>query len=186
MRHISSGTVALWILLVLGLVLGACAGENMPSRLQEQAKMVEQRPAGPLPAREAPDLRADRSRVSDVEERKKEELTECFVEINTFVRDETGHDCDTYKAEIAGGSVRCVTRCDSGARLAEAIASAQTTCANFCRQKNCPGPRYSPPDACAARDCYAGDDRCNRDWPLFDYCYLLNVNRVWNCICLEV
>ncbi len=175
-----------FVVLVCSLISCTTAAVR-DQRKDYQALLTERNPQRPPPTQEAPELHADSSKVPPIVGREeKEEPLACYADIHTFVRKEAGTDCKTYKAEIAGWARKCVKDCDNAARLAEAVASAQATCAAFCRQKNCPGPRYSPPKECESAACYAGNAACTKDWPLMNYCYLLGATRVWNCVCIEM
>ena len=109
----------------------------------------------------------------------------CPSDVNTFVRKERGTDCDTYQAEIAGWADKCVVECDNAARLAEAVADAQLTCAAWCQTKKCPGPKYAAPRVCAAASCYQSKE-CPAACPLINSCFLLQAGGVWNCQCVEI
>lgn len=148
-------------------------------------------PRGPGPAEEAGGLRDEANRVDESEVRTPQAEGEpephpCWGNVLTLVRAEQGTSCETYAAEIGGWSEHCVDECDDAARLAEAVADARATCAAFCRSKGCPGPRYAPPDTCAAAECLAGLPDCQAEWPLLNTCFLLQEKRVWNCVCVEI
>lgn len=105
----------------------------------------------------------------------------------TSVRAQTGSNCDTYKAEIAGWANQCVTNanCDSATRLAEAVLSARYECKAFCDAKNCKGPTFQAPGQCATKSCN-GSKSCPAACPQIDACFLLQQTRVWNCVCIEL
>ncbi len=109
----------------------------------------------------------------------------CPADVNTFVRNERGKDCDTYQAEIAGWADKCVGACDDASRLAEAVADAQLTCAAWCQTKKCPGPQFAAPQVCATSSCNNSKD-CAAACPLKNSCFLLQANGVWNCQCVEI
>ncbi|MGZ5445153.1 MAG: hypothetical protein ACXW5U_28655 [Thermoanaerobaculia bacterium] len=171
---------------LLLLILAACTtGSSRDEAIHAQALLAETTPMTPPPVSEAPGLRDPANRVADVA-RPAPGAANCPAQIFTFVRAETGTDCETYKAEIAGWADRCVGECDDAARLAEAIASARATCADFCRRKNCRGPVYSPPAQCATSRCFKGSACDPRECPFRNYCMLQQGGRVWNCVCVEI
>jgi hypothetical protein len=115
-----------------------------------------------------------------------QQLPRCWSRVQTFIRREMGTDCNSYAAEISGYAQKCVEQCDPVARYREAVAAAEQRCAEFCRAKNCPGPRYQPPANCEATDCFTGAPECTlNECPLFDACYLMQSEHAWNCICVE-
>jgi len=174
--------------LLLLLIAAACttgSARNDDAR-HVQALLMETSPASPPPEVEAAGLRTPANRVEIAKRVPGDTKPACPGQVFTFVRTEAGTDCDTYKAEIAGWSDKCVGKCDDAARLAEAIASARGTCADFCRNKRCPGPMYAPPAACARSACYKSRDCDPEECPFKNYCMLLQGARVWNCVCVEL
>jgi len=118
----------------------------------------------------------------------KRQQPNCYASVDTFVRGQKGNNCiigdpNQAMAEIAGFSARCVDNCDTPARLREVNAAAAGTCNGFCAQFKC-AAQYAPRAQCGASACYAGDPNCNAEWPLMDYCMLLQAAQVWNCQCV--
>lgn len=169
------------------LLAGCASSRSSDLERRLEARRIEETPSGPPPEREAAGLRDPANRVpAEITVPGGGKAPKCPADASAFVRDQTGKDCDSYKAEIAGWAERCVAKCDDAKRLAEAVAAAQKACAAFCKEKNCPGPRYSPPAKCAASGC-AKLKLCDpQQCPFNNDCYLLQANRVWNCICLEL
>jgi uncharacterized protein YukE len=110
---------------------------------------------------------------------------QCPTDIHTWVRSWQGDSCATYQAQVAGWSEACVPVCKPAARLREAAASAEETCKNFCKQRDCPVSRYSAPSQCADTICLISQS-CARICPYFDACYLEQHDTRWNCWCDKV
>lgn len=177
------------LLIVIGSAIGCTSTATdacVEDRKHANALLMETSPQSPPPEIEASGLRAPANRVDVAKRVPGETKPACPGQVFTFVRTEAGTDCDTYKAEIAGWSDKCVGKCDDAARLAEAIASAQVTCADFCRRKRCPGPMYAPPAKCATSGCYQSRDCDPEECPFRNRCMLLQGARVWNCVCVEL
>jgi hypothetical protein len=177
------------VLVLLSIILtlfAACERPQTPTVVDESRLVeLERNPASDPPSREAEGLRRAAIVQEELVPAQVAKEPNCPFWVNTFVRAETGTNCDTYRAEIAGTAARCVKDCDDKARLAEAVASAQITCADFCKRKKCPGPRYQPPAKCAQSFCLDSKECDAVDCPKRNLCALLQSDRVWNCICLE-
>jgi len=179
-------TLVMFLLMVLAFAAACERPQPQQQKVLDDAYFVqvEKTPGKDPPSSEAVGLRQAEIVKDDVPVEQHVKDSNCPFWVETFVRAETGTDCNTYRAEIAGSSRRCVTGCDEKARLAEAITSARLTCADFCKQKNCPGPRYQPPEKCAVSRCLDSTD-CPAHCPKLNTCYLLQGEQVWNCICLD-
>jgi hypothetical protein len=179
-----SAAVSLASLVVLLSLLVSCEQRQQPNADVTQLDEIERDPGKGLPSRDAEGLRSAQI-ITEAAVPEQAKDPKCPFTVSTFVRAETGTNCDTYRAEIAGTSRRCVKECDDKARLAEAIASARLTCADFCKKKKCPGPRYQAPAKCAERVCGNSPECDPVVCPKLNFCALLQDEEVWNCLCLE-
>ena len=175
-----------FLVLVLSLTL-ATSREPKQTDLADESRILqaEKDPGSSPPSNEAEGLRTAAVIDDSFQDLQQAKDPNCPFTVSTFVRAETGTNCDTYKAEIAGSSTKCVKDCDDKARFNEAVASARLTCADFCRKKKCPEPRYQPPEKCAEAQCGISSSCDPQACPKINQCALLQGNRVWNCICLE-
>lgn len=180
--------VFLWaaILLISLTVVAGCRTSRDRQVSAERYKQIERDPGGEPPTVEAEGLRNPANRVPDISEPVRlAPNPKCPGQVLTSVRSEKGNSCDTYEAEIGGWAELCVSECNPAARLAEAIASARATCAEFCKKKQCPNPVYVAPKTCATMDCPNRPECDQQVCPLKDQCYLLQKTRVFNCSCLQ-
>ena len=155
---------------------------------------------------------ADRERVLDLERQVEERTTELQVargalavfdpeavraaracnelQVSSHVRAIRGTSCDDYAAELGVHVGVCVAARDDAARYAEAVRAGQEKCAAFCRERQCPGPVFTPEPDCTlgpiggpASTCPQGGPQGN--CPIINACSLLNLDRVFNCACVE-
>ena len=110
----------------------------------------------------------------------------CWAKVNTIVRNQRGNTCETYEWELAPASRKCVDECDEQARYQEAVASGQAKCEELCAEKECSRGLFSPPDKCETARCFKKFSQCRAAWPHFDSCYLVHLQRPWNCMCIEL
>lgn len=179
-------TLQTGLLVLASVVLFATCEPRQTTDPEDETRFVqiERQPGNAPPSKEAEGLREAPLIDGSVTAGQQAKDPECPFSVDTFVRAETGTDCNSYRAEIAGTVSRCVTECDEKLRFAEAVASAQMTCADFCKKKKCAGPRYQPPEKCAVSRCLDAR-KCPANCPKLNTCNLLQGQRVWNCICLE-
>lgn len=112
------------------------------------------------------------------------------LQVSAHIRGMRGTSCDDYAAELGVHVSVCVATRDDAARYAEAVRAGQEKCAAFCRERSCPGPVFSPEPACTfgpiggpASVCPQGGPQGN--CPIINACSLLNLDRVFNCACVE-
>jgi len=110
----------------------------------------------------------------------------CFEKVKTIVRNQRGNSCDSYEWELAPASEKCVIQCREQDRYREAVDSGQDKCQELCIEKNCRRGVFTPPDMCEDPLCFQNFSECQVAWPHYNGCFLVLLDRPWNCRCLDI